>query len=256
MDNAHVSHVYRYLPQDEIERDIGAFSLANGTAVNVRDAAICCRREESMSYPRTIAASGTHEIVIKKSRFICHLHRVATEEEARTAIDAVKRLHWDANHNCSAYRIGLEGRYQRTSDDGEPAGTAGAPMLAVLTKRDLIDVVAIVTRYFGGVLLGAGGLIRAYGQAVTDAVDAVGIVERRPVALIAVDADYTDAGRLENALRTSGYELGPVTHGAEVSFEIRLQDGELPAFEVWLAETTNGRSRARIAGETEIEVRV
>lgn len=209
-----------------------------------------------MTFPRTIATDGSNEIVIKKSRFICHLRRVATEEDARAAIDAVKKTHWDANHNCSAYRIGVGGKFQRTSDDGEPAGTAGAPMLAVLNKRDLTDTVAIVTRYFGGTLLGAGGLIRAYGQSVTDAVEAVGIVERRPVALIAVDADYSDAGRLEHSLRTAGYELGPVSHGAGVTFEIRMSERDLPAFELWLAETTNGKSSARIAGEIEIEVPV
>jgi uncharacterized YigZ family protein len=212
--------------------------------------------EDAMTHPRTIAADGSNEIVIKKSRFICHLRRVETEEDARAAIDAIKKRYWDANHNCSAYRIGPEGRFQRTSDDGEPAGTAGAPMLAVLNKRELNDVVAIVTRYFGGTMLGAGGLIRAYGQSVTDAVDAVGIVERRPVKLIAVEADHAEAGRLEHALRTAGYELGPVSHGANVTFEIRMNEHDLPAFAVWLAEATNGRSRAAVAGEIEIEVPV
>src|SRR3954453_14347581 len=125
------------------------------------------------SYPRTIAASDANEIVIKKSRFICTLARVSTEDEARAAIEDVRKRYWDANHNCSAYRVGPGGQLQRTSDDGEPAGTAGAPMLAVLTRRDLTDTVAVVTRYFGGVLLGTGGLIRAYGQAVSAAVDAV-----------------------------------------------------------------------------------
>jgi uncharacterized YigZ family protein len=207
-------------------------------------------------HPRTIAAPGTHEIVVKKSRFVCTLSRAATEEDARAAIEDVRRRCWDANHNCSAYRVGPGGHLQRTSDDGEPAGTAGVPMLAVLTRRDLTDTVAVVTRYFGGILLGAGGLIRAYGQAVSDAVDAVGIVERRPLALVAVEADHGDAGRLEHALRAAGYSLGPVTHAARVAFEIRLDEADLPAFETWLAETTNGRSRARVAGHAQVEVPV
>jgi uncharacterized YigZ family protein len=205
-------------------------------------------------YPRTIAASGSHEIVVKKSRFICTLERAATEDEARAAIERIRKRYWDANHNCSAYRVGPDGQFQRTNDDGEPAGTAGAPMLAVLTRRDLTDTVAVVTRYFGGVLLGAGGLIRAYGQAVSDAVDAVGIVERRPVALVAVEAEHADAGRLEHALRTAGYALGPIAHAARVTFEVRLDETDLPTFETWLAETTSGRSRARIAGQTLVEV--
>lgn len=208
------------------------------------------------TYPRTIAKNGDHEIVVKKSRFICTLARAAAEDEARAAIDAVRRRYWDANHNCSAYRIGPGGHLQRTSDDGEPAGTAGAPMLAVLTRRDLTDTVAVVTRYFGGMLLGAGGLIRAYGQTVSDAVDAVGIVERRPISLIAVEASHGDAGRLEHALRTAGYNLGEITHDARVIFEIRLDEPELPAFATWLADATNGRSRARVAGQTQVEVPV
>jgi uncharacterized YigZ family protein len=207
-------------------------------------------------HPRTIASSGSHELVVKKSRFVCSLARAATEDEARAAIETVRKRHWDANHNCSAYRIGPGGHLQRTSDDGEPAGTAGAPMLAVLTRRELTDTVAVVTRYFGGTLLGAGGLIRAYGQAVADAIDAVGIVERRPVALVAVDADHADAGRLEHALRTAGYHLGPVAHAARVTFEVRLDEPDLPAFGNWLAEASNGRSRARLAGRVHVEIPV
>jgi len=206
------------------------------------------------THPRTIAKGGTHEIVIKKSRFVCALSRATTEVEARTAVEQVRKRNWDANHNCSAYRVGPGGKFQRTSDDGEPAGTAGAPVLAVLTKRDLTDTVAVVTRYFGGVLLGAGGLIRAYGRAVSEAVDVAGIVERRPLALVVVDADYAEAGRLEHALHTGGYQIGSVTHDALVSFELPMSDTELPAFEAWLAETTNGHSRARIAGHTHVEV--
>jgi len=208
------------------------------------------------AYARTIAANGSHEIVVKKSRFRCTLARAASEDEARTAIEDVRRRHWDASHNCTAYRVGPGGHLQRTSDDGEPAGTAGAPMLAVLARRDLTDTVAVVTRWFGGVLLGAGGLIRAYGQAVSDAVDAVGVVERRPVALVAVEADHADAGRLEHALRGAGYALGAVTHAARVGFEIRVAEPEVPAFAAWLAEATNGKSAARVAGTVHVEVPV
>jgi uncharacterized YigZ family protein len=206
------------------------------------------------AYPRTIARAGSHEIVVKKSRFICTLTRSATEDEARAAIDEVKKRHWDASHNCSAYRIGPGGQYQRSSDDGEPAGTAGAPILAVLNRRELTDTVAIVTRYFGGTLLGAGGLIRAYSHAVSEAIEVVGIVERRPVALITVEADYNEAGKLEHALRAWGYQLGPVSHGAAVIFEIRMEESELPIFSTWLGETTNGHCQATVSGSDTIEV--
>jgi uncharacterized YigZ family protein len=209
-----------------------------------------------LNFPRTIAKPGSHEIVVKKSRFICSLFRATTEDEARSAIDQVKHRYWDASHSCSAYRIGPGGQYQRSNDDGEPPGTAGAPMLAVLTHRELTDTVAVVTRYFGGTLLGAGGLIRAYGHAVSETVDAVGIVERRPITLIQVDAEHSDAGRLEHALRAAGYALGPVSHSTHVTFEVRLEESDLPAFETWLAETTNGRSRVRIAGHVHVDVPV
>ncbi len=208
------------------------------------------------TYTRTIAASGTHEIVVKKSRFLCTLIRASSEDDARAAIDGVRRRHWDANHNCSAYRLGPGGHLQRTSDDGEPVGTAGAPMLAALAHRNLTDTVAIVTRYFGGVLLGKGGLVRAYGQAVSAAIDAVGVVEIRPVALIAVEADHADAGRLEHALRGAGFALGPVTHADRVTFKVRLDEPDLPAFEVWLGEASNGRSRVEVIGHTHVEVPV
>ncbi len=208
------------------------------------------------TYPRTIAAPGTHEIVVKKSRFLCTVTRAMSEDEARAAIERIRRRHWDANHNCSAYRLGPGGHLQCTSDDGEPAGTAGVPMLGALTRRDLTDTVAVVTRYFGGVLLGTGGLVRAYGQAVSAAIDVVGVVELRPRALIVVDADHADAGRLEHALRGAGFALGPVTHADSVHFEVRLDEPDLLAFEAWLAEASSGRSRVRVVGHTQIEVPV
>jgi uncharacterized YigZ family protein len=197
---------------------------------------------------RTIARPGSSEIVVKRSRFICTLRPVESEEQARSEIEAIRIHFWDASHNCSAYRIGTGGRFQRSNDDGEPVGTAGAPMLAVLTHRDLADVLAVVTRYFGGTLLGAGGLIRAYGQAVTDAADSVGIVERQPVLLVEVDAEHAEAGKLENALRVSRFSLGAIRHGERVTFEIRLDEGEVVPFEAWLADATHGRCRPRIAG--------
>jgi putative IMPACT (imprinted ancient) family translation regulator len=129
-------------------------------------------------------------------------------------------------------------------------------MLAVLSKRNLTDVLAIVTRYFGGTLLGAGGLVRAYGQAVTDAVHRVGIVERRPIHLVEVDADHGEAGRLENALRASRFELAEIRHEASVTFQMRLDASDLIDFDAWLADATNGRAMARVAGETVIEVPV
>jgi len=192
---------------------------------------------------RTIRRNGEHEIDIRKSRFICTLVRVRSEGEARAAIEVARKRFWDANHNCTAWRIGPGGASQRSSDDGEPSGTAGVPMLETLRQRDLTDVLAIVTRYFGGTKLGAGGLIRAYGSAVSEAIDAVGIVERRPFHIVAVDVPHAEAGRFEHALRASVYALQEVAYNAsEVTFTLRLAPADLDPCAAWLAETTAGQA--------------
>ncbi len=211
-----------------------------------------------MAAYRMIATAGEHraEIEVRRSRFIATVARVATETDARAAIDRLRTEHWQASHHCSAWRIGEGGRSQRSSDDGEPSGTAGIPMLEVLKRRDVTDVVAIVTRYFGGTLLGAGGLIRAYGQVVTAVLDEVGIVERRPLSVVAVRARHQDAGRLDNALRMTDYTLGGVTYAERVTFELYLSEEELPDFTAWLAETTGGRSVPEVVGTRFVEVPV
>ncbi len=191
---------------------------------------------------RTIARPGTAELEIKKSRFICHLERVSTDEYARAFIGQVKKQHWDANHNCSAYVLGDRGEVQRSSDDGEPSGTAGVPMLHVLLKREITDTVAVVTRYFGGTKLGAGGLIRAYGQAVSNAVNAVGIVERQERVQVAVVAEFEDAGRLEHGLRADNNVPDEVFYADRVTMHITLDPAGLPDFAAWVAEQTSGRA--------------
>ncbi|MCC6314127.1 MAG: YigZ family protein [Thermomicrobiales bacterium] len=206
------------------------------------------------SYPRTIARSGQHEIEIKKSRFICTLAQVAGEAEARSVLERVRKEHWSANHNCYAWSIGERGALQKASDDGEPGGTAGVPMLEVLKRRHLIDTLAIVTRYFGGTKLGAGGLIRAYGQAVSETIDVVGIVERRPLELLAVRAPYDLAGRIENALRASPHPPAEIDYGADAIFTVRLEPDEVVAFRAWLAELTGGRCTAEVTGRVAVEV--
>ncbi len=203
---------------------------------------------------RTIRRGGEHQIDIKKSRFICALARVADEDEARAFIAERRRLHWNATHNCTAYVLGEDGGVQRSSDDGEPAGTAGVPMLEVLRHRGLTDTVAVVTRYFGGIKLGAGGLIRAYGSAVSAAVDAVGVLERRSLPVMTVLADYQQAGRLESDLRDSRFHVREVDYGARVRVEVALPEAELPEFEVLLAELTGGRAEAEVRGSTVVDV--
>lgn len=206
-------------------------------------------------YERTIAGNGSHEIEVKKSRFICSLARVPSEAAARDHIEVVRKRFWDANHNCTAWRIGPDGRQQRSSDDGEPAGTAGIPMLDVLRYRELSDVVAIVTRYFGGVKLGTGGLIRAYGGAVSATIDALGVVERRPLHTISLEVPHRDSGRIEHALRGSAFPLAEVAYNAAgVRFVLRLAPDDLEAFDAWVAGITSGEGRPQDEGVTYVDV--
>jgi uncharacterized YigZ family protein len=202
----------------------------------------------------SVARSGGCEIEIKRSRFLCALAPVTSEEAAREFIAARRRADPGARHHCHAFVLGPDGRTRRSSDDGEPAGTAGTPMLEVLRRRSLTDVVAVVTRYFGGVLLGAGGLIRAYGQSVSDAVEVVGVLEHRRLSLVEVSVSYDRAGRLENDLRASSYVLHATRFDALAHFEIGLAPGEGPAFASWLADLTNGEATTSELGETWVEV--
>jgi uncharacterized YigZ family protein len=149
----------------------------------------------------TVAGTGEVEIEVKRSRFLCHVERVGSEDGARAVVERVRKQHWDARHHCSAFVLGPDAAVQRSNDDGEPSGTAGAPMLEVLRGREVSDVVAVVTRWFGGVLLGAGGLVRAYGDAVRVTLDEVGVRRRVLMERYDVVAGHADAGRLESDLR-------------------------------------------------------
>ena len=141
------------------------------------------------------------ELEIRRSRFLTRIRRVTTEDEARSVIDERRATLFDARHHCSAFILGPDARTARSSDDGEPAGTAGIPMFTALQRNALTDVVAVVTRYFGGVKLGAGGLVRAYTDAVAQAMDAAGTREVRLSRILQVDVDFASAGALEDQLR-------------------------------------------------------
>jgi uncharacterized YigZ family protein len=162
----------------------------------------------------TIAGPVRAEIEVTRSRFVADLCPVTDAEAATEAVAATRREFHDARHHCSAWVLGPSGQLVRSSDDGEPAGTAGAPMLTVLQGAGLTDLVAVVTRYFGGTLLGAGGLVRAYGDAVTAAVDQAARVARRRVTVLVVRADHAEAGRLEHQLRHHVTELGGLLEDA------------------------------------------
>ncbi|WP_251551926.1 YigZ family protein [Neobacillus muris] len=197
----------------------------------------------------TVKQFGEHEITIQKSRFIAHVARAESEQEAQEFIQTIKKKHWNATHNCSAYLIGEHDQIQKANDDGEPSGTAGVPILEVLKKRNLKDTVVVVTRYFGGIKLGAGGLIRAYGKATSEVLDATGIVERRLVQVMQVKIDYTWLGKIEKELRSSEYKMKDIHYLDIVNIEVFVDGSKTHSFTEWMIELTNGQCTIQ-AGET------
>ena len=193
---------------------------------------------------RTLRGAVESETEIKRSRFVCALAPVFDEDEAKEFLQQQRRHHPDARHHCSAWVLGDGGSTQRSSDDGEPGGTAGVPMLEALHRNEVTNAVAVVARYFGGTLLGAGGLVRAYGGAVSAALDEVGTVPLRAVRLVSTTVDYGLAGKLEHALRSAGHRIGEIDHGESVRFDVHVPDSEVAAFTTWLSETTAGAAQA------------
>jgi uncharacterized YigZ family protein len=191
-----------------------------------------------MASSYTTLAAGPdfrHELEIKRSRFITVLRRADSEDAARTLVADLRREFHDARHHCSAFIVGPDRDVQRSSDDGEPSGTAGIPMLEALLRRetapgvtDLSDVSAVVVRYFGGVLLGAGGLVRAYSESVSTALGDAPLVRRRRLRICAVRTPHAAAGRLENDLRSAGYAMAETGYEAQ-STVLRLALPDSPA---------------------------
>ena len=205
---------------------------------------------------RTIKENGIHEIEIKKSRFICHLKRVESEDEALEFIEEVKKEHWKATHNCSAYTLGMNDEIQRAHDDGEPSGTAGVPMLEIFLKRHLKNVAAVVTRYFGGKKLGAGGLIRAYGGAVNDAVNAVGVVERQVQLLIDVTVSYAQSGSVENSLREANYTIQDITYTENITYHCVVPIEKEEKFTEDITNWTSAEAEIEVGEQAWIETPV
>ncbi|MFS0636644.1 YigZ family protein [Mesobacillus foraminis] len=197
----------------------------------------------------TVKGYGENEIIIQKSRFIAYIDRAETEEEAQEFIQKIKKQNWDATHNCSAYLIGEQDHIQKANDDGEPSGTAGVPILEVLKKKKLKDTVVVITRYFGGIKLGAGGLIRAYGKATSEGLAATGIVERKLMAIMHTTIDYTLLGKVENELRSSIYTIKNIDYQDKVEIEAYVEENQTESFTAWMVELTNGQGEIR-QGET------
>ena len=199
----------------------------------------------------TLTATVEHETEARRSRFICALAPARTVEEAVAFIGRRRQKHPGASHNCTAYVIGQ--RVQKGDDDGEPGGTAGTPMVQALVGRGFSDVVAVVTRYFGGTLLGAGGLVRAYGSAVTETLDRAEPVRMVPAKLVSVAVAHDQAGRVENDLRAaSRYAVRDVTYASSVTFAVAVGEEEVAAFTDWVATLTAGRARVDVGADLHV----
>ena len=190
---------------------------------------------------KILLEAGNAEIVEKKSRFIASVCAVNTPEEAQAFIEQVKKKYWDAKHNCSAYVIGKDGQYTRCNDDGEPAQTAGLPMLEVLLHSEVRNIAVVVTRYFGGTLLGTGGLIRAYGQTVKKALENSVIGEEVDGYQLTVEADYSDVGKVQYLLAQKKITVLHSEYAQNVTFELQMQQELLQNIIDELVEATCGR---------------
>jgi uncharacterized YigZ family protein len=198
----------------------------------------------SRRYPSTIAGPVEHEFVVSRSRFVALAHPAATPAEAEAVIAEVRRRAWDARHHCTAMVTGVLGDQARSSDDGEPSGTAGVPMLEVLRRRDLTDVVVVVSRWFGGVKLGAGGLVRAYSTSASGALDRAVLVRRAARTRVTVTVPHADAGRVDNALRTwvrhHDAAAGETVYAEQASFGLWVPVEGIAALRAELAAVSAG----------------
>jgi uncharacterized YigZ family protein len=205
----------------------------------------------------TLAKDGQHELEIKKSRFLCTLKRLQTEEEAKEAIHALKKEHYRANHNCSAFILGKKAEVQRSSDDGEPSGTAGMPILEVLRKNQLVDVLAVVTRYFGGIKLGAGGLIRAYSNATSTALETLGIVEAKLQQELLLTIDYSQQRTFEHFLAEFPDVLKETRYTEKIDYVLSIDEAEIPDFRAKIIDLLSGKVQITLGekGYREIPVK-
>lgn len=206
-----------------------------------------------------VLRSGTrlsHEIEIKRSRFIATIARTDSPEEARAFINSVKEEHPQARHNCSAWMIAEEGQSpsQHSSDDGEPSGTAGTPMLDVLKRNELWNVTVVVTRYFGGILLGAGGLVRAYSSATSEALALASFARLEALTVVETELDPTNAGRIEAELRRMGAQVLATEWSQNVVVRSAMSSDQLESATALLANLSSGKYSFRELGQRYIEI--
>ena len=203
---------------------------------------------------RTISQDGQAQEEIKKSRFICHAKRVYSEEEARDFIAAIKKEHYKATHNCSAFIVGEKSEIKRTSDDGEPSGTAGVPMLGVMENHQVTNVCFVVTRYFGGIKLGAGGLIRAYAGSVALAIKEIGLIEIKEQAGLRLKMSYSQYQNFDNFLKAEDLIEFDTEFTDLVATTIYIDKQEKEPLEQKLIEVFNGKIQIDDQGLREVEI--
>ena len=201
----------------------------------------------------TIKENSYDEFVEKKSTFITHLVRVTSEEEAREFIQKMKKKHYDATHVCSCYVVGDNNEITRANDDGEPSGTAGAPMLDVLVKNEIKNVCATVIRYFGGTKLGTGGLVRAYGGGVINALKNATLVERKDALEIRLELDYSLNGKIEYEIEKTNFIVNNLEYTDKIIYTIYVMEEDYESFQSWIANLTNGQFKILSTYEKQLE---
>lgn len=201
----------------------------------------------------TIKEDSYDEFVEKKSTFITHLIRINSEEEARDFIQKMKKKHYDATHVCSCYVVGDNNEITRANDDGEPSGTAGAPMLDVLVKNNIKNVCATVIRYYGGTKLGTGGLVRAYGGGVINALKNATLVERKDAFEIKLEIDYSLNGKIEYEIVKTNFIVNNIDYTDKLIYTIYVMQEDFSNFETWIANLTNGQYKIISSHEKQLE---
>ena len=199
-----------------------------------------------MSEYKIVAKPGVGEFVDKKSRFIAHVYAIDSEEQAQGYIEELKKKYWDARHNCYGYVLGNNNETQRFSDDGEPSGTAGKPMLDVLLGEELYNTAVVVTRYFGGTLLGTGGLVRAYSKAVQEGLAQSDLIEKQYGNILEIGTDYNGVGKIQYLIGENKIPVLASEYTDKVRFQVLLPMSETEHFQKLLTEATNARASQEI----------
>jgi uncharacterized YigZ family protein len=197
----------------------------------------------------TILSSGTDEIVEKKSRFIGYAEPVESEEQAYAFIEKIKKQHYDARHNCFAFAIGKENTIYRFSDDGEPQGTAGKPILEVITGKEAVNICIVVTRYFGGTLLGTGGLVRAYTEAAKLCLEAAGLTTMTKMKCLDIRTNYNDSGKVQYILNSNNINITDTEYTSDVLFHAMVPVDMTGYIEKQITEATSARAKIEAVGE-------